>query len=89
VTLERTIDILATRIHSVINNGTGEKEGPLQRRYGMVTAINTGVTPKLATITIAGNSISDIPCLKQYTPTVGDKALILQEGFDMIAIGCL
>ena len=89
MTLERAIDSLATKIHTLVNTGTGEKEGPLQRRWAMVTAINTGVTPKLVTVTIAGNSISDIPCLKQYTPTVGDKVLLLQEGFDIVAIGSL
>jgi len=86
MTLERSMDKLVNTIHSLVNSGTGENESPLERRWATVTAVYT-TTPKTIDITLAGNSVTGIPCIKQYTPTVGDKVLLLQEGFDLIAIG--
>jgi hypothetical protein len=84
----RPLDKLAAAFHSLIDNGTGTQEPSNQRRWGKVTAVNTG-PPITVDITLAGNAIPGVPTLNHYVPVVGDKVCIIQEGYDLIAIGAL
>lgn len=84
----RPLDKLAAAFHSLIDNGTGTQEPSNQRRWGKVVTVHTG-PPVTIDITLAGNAISGVPTLAHYTPTAGDKVCLIQEGYDLIAIGAL
>jgi hypothetical protein len=40
-----------------------------------------------ATITLAGATVADVPCLDSYTPGIGHVVLLLQSGSQLLIIG--
>ena len=61
-------------------------ESSASMRFADVLAVDT--TAKTLTVDLAGESIANIPYMKQYTPTVGDRAWLLYQGSILVAIGC-
>lgn len=55
-------------------------------RFADVTAVDT--TAKTLTVDLAGVSVANVPYMKQYAPTVGDRAWLLNQGSILVAIGC-
>jgi len=78
--MKQTVDALVER------SVTKAIEGSASMRFGEVTAVDT--TAKTLTVTLGGESLSSIPYMKQYAPTVGDQAWLLYQGSILVAIGC-
>jgi len=53
-------------------------------RFGPVTAVN-GAT---VTVDLAGTKVSGVAVLSSYSPKVGDRAWLLNQGSLLVAVGC-
>lgn len=58
-----------------------------QRSTSLRTATVSGATSTRCILTLAGGTVSDVPFLASYTPTVGDTVLVLQKPGQLIVIG--
>ena len=78
--MKQTVDALMTRAaQKAIENSAS-------MRFADVTAVDT--TAKTLTVDLAGVSVANVPYMKQYSPTVGDRAWLLYQGSILVAIGC-
>lgn len=50
------------------------------------TARLAGATSTRATITMGGNDLAGVPFLSTYTPTVGDRVLVLQTEAGLLVV---
>jgi hypothetical protein len=87
--LDNTLSKLADAVQgSSTDPSAPVAEAALQRRYAMCTAVDYTTQPYTATVNLSGlGAAVPVPCIASYIPMVGDKVLILQEGFDAVAIG--
>ena len=58
-----------------------------QRVTTLRTATVSGSTATRCIITLAGGTVSNVPYLASYTPTVGDTVLVLQKPGQLLIIG--
>jgi hypothetical protein len=58
-----------------------------QRTTTLRTATVDGSTATRCTITLAGGTLTNVPYLTSYSPTVGDTVLVLQKPGQLIIIG--
>lgn len=58
-----------------------------QRTVSLRTATVAGSTSNRCIITLGGGTLSDIPYLASYTPTVGDVVLVLQKPGQLLILG--
>ncbi|MFZ9392575.1 MAG: hypothetical protein ACO28P_01345 [Ilumatobacteraceae bacterium] len=58
--------------------------GSVSLRFAEVKA----VSGRTVTIDFDGTLVPRVPCLKSYTPTVGDRAWLLYQDSTIVAIGC-
>ena len=65
-----------------VTANTPEKGSLLQLRYGLVTDTTTGVT-----VTIAGETVEDVPVLDHVTVHDNDFVAMLSVGGDLLIIG--
>lgn len=56
---------------------------PVYVRTGTISAI-TGTT---CTVSLAGASLTTVPRLTSYTPTVGHVVILLQSGSQLVILG--
>lgn len=62
-------------------------DGLARRMVTLRTATLSGATSTRATITLAGGTVSNVPMLASYTPTVGDNVIVLQSLGQLLIIG--
>ena len=68
--------ILATAQRAAMNDA-------VTLRFAEVTA----VAAKHITVDLDGIDVPNVPFLKSYTPTVGDRAWLLYQGTTLVALG--
>lgn len=62
---------------------------PASIRKGNVTAVSLASTPPTVTVQLSGDTTTDIPGVRvarNYTPVVGDQALLIKQGTDLLAL---
>jgi hypothetical protein len=70
---------------TVIQRSVEEAEDALvSLRFGTVKAV-TGST---LTVELVGTNVAGVAVLSSYTPKVGDRAWLLNQGSLLVAIGC-
>jgi len=57
------------------------------RMVTLRTATVSGSTSTRCVISLAGGTVTSVPYLASYTPTVGDTVLVLQKPGQLIIIG--
>lgn len=62
-------------------------DGIVRRLVTLRTGTVSGSTATTAVITIGGGSVSNVPFLASYTPTVGDNVIVLQTVNQLLIIG--
>lgn len=63
---------------------------PATIRKGVVASVQTASAPPTVTITISGDTTTEIPGVRfyeHYPPAVGDTVHLLKQGTDLVAIG--
>jgi len=65
-----------------VTANTPEKGSLLQLRYGVVTDTTGGIT-----VSIAGETVEDVPCLEHVTVTEDDVVAMLSVGGDLLIFG--
>lgn len=65
-----------------VTANTPDKGSLLQLRYGQVTDTSSGIT-----VSIAGESVEDVPCLDHVTIHDDDFVAMLSVGGDLLIIG--
>lgn len=58
-----------------------------QRAVSLRTATVSGSTATRCIITLGGGTVTNVPFLASYTPTVGDTVLVLQKPGQLLIIG--
>jgi hypothetical protein len=58
-----------------------------QRTTTLRTATVSGTTTNRCTISLAGGTLTNVPYLASYTPTVGDTVLVLQKTGQLLILG--
>src|SRR5690349_11701886 len=62
---------------------------PSTLRKGTVTAVSLATTPPTITVQLSGDTTTDVPgvrCARNYTPLVGDQAVLIKQGTDLLAL---
>lgn len=63
---------------------------PVTMRKAVISAVNLAAAPPVVSIQLSGDTtttIDNVRVFRQYTPVVGDTALILKQGKDLLALG--